>query len=497
MLTITKVNYIRELYFLEGESYTEISRKTGYNYRTIKKYIEMEDFSPDYHMAKRPNKTDILRPIIFNWLTEDKSRHPKQRHTARRIYYRLKEEHPDLLQVSERRIRDIVREEKQKVFGKDSAYLKLEHPGGEAQVDFGTFKAYEQGKLKDFYELVLSFPASNAGFAVVTRSQTREALLEGLVRIFIYLGYVPSVIWFDLMASAVLRTRDRDGRLIINEFFLRFATHYGFAINLCNPDSGHEKGNVENKVGTVRRNFFVPEPVIDDLDGYNDELLIRCRESNEEDHHIHKRPRNELFEEEKSLMVPFNTKEFDTSRYERRRVNKYGLISFEGCTYSASPSFVNEWVSVKASANKVTILTKDHRNQISTHGRLFTKGQESISYLDFIDVIKLRPRALKYTSIYSHLPGSWQDYLAGLDKDSYKEAFEALREILLEGDMDLADRVLKETLEYGTPSPGAISLTYKRLKEDKLLYDGYLALRADLPPYQVDTSQYDELIGVL
>lgn len=63
--------------------------------------------------------------------------------------------------------------------------------------------------------------------------------------------------------------------------------------------------------------------------------------------------------------------------------------------------------------------------------------------------------------------------------------------------MDLADRVLKETLEYGTPSPGAISLTYKRLKEDKLLYDGYLALRADLPPYQVDTSQYDELIGVL
>lgn len=138
MLTITKVNYIRELYFLEGESYTEISRKTGYNYRTIKKYIEMEDFSPDYHKAKRPNKTDILRPIIFNWLTEDKSRHPKQRHTARRIYYRLKEEHPDLLQVSERRIRDIVREEKQKVFGKDSAYLKLEHPGGEAQVDFGT-----------------------------------------------------------------------------------------------------------------------------------------------------------------------------------------------------------------------------------------------------------------------------------------------------------------------------------------------------------------------
>ena len=99
MLTITQVNYIRELYFLEGKTYSDICKVTGRNYRTIKKYVEMKDFNEKNHKAKRPNKSDVLRPIISKWLTEDKSRHHKQRHTAKRIYDRLKKEYPDILKV--------------------------------------------------------------------------------------------------------------------------------------------------------------------------------------------------------------------------------------------------------------------------------------------------------------------------------------------------------------------------------------------------------------
>jgi transposase len=111
-----------------------------------------------------------------------------------------------------------------------------------------------------FHELILSFPKSNAGFAVATRSETREALLEGLVTIFNFIGYVPSAIWFDQMSSAALRTRDEKGLVKVADFIMRFSTHYGFSVKFCNPDSGNEKGNVENKVGTIRRNLFVPEP---------------------------------------------------------------------------------------------------------------------------------------------------------------------------------------------------------------------------------------------
>ncbi|SHF05603.1 hypothetical protein SAMN02746064_01771, partial [Alkalibacter saccharofermentans DSM 14828] len=68
MLTITQINYIRELYFLEGKTYAQISGMTGKNYRTVKRYIEMDDFNEQKHKASRPNKTDELRPIIRGWL---------------------------------------------------------------------------------------------------------------------------------------------------------------------------------------------------------------------------------------------------------------------------------------------------------------------------------------------------------------------------------------------------------------------------------------------
>jgi hypothetical protein len=64
VLTITQINYIRELYFLEGKNYTDICKMSGKNYRTVKKYIEKDDFNENTHKAKRPNKSDILRPII-------------------------------------------------------------------------------------------------------------------------------------------------------------------------------------------------------------------------------------------------------------------------------------------------------------------------------------------------------------------------------------------------------------------------------------------------
>jgi len=67
--------------------------------------------------------------------------------------------------------------------------------------------------------------------------------------------------------------------------------------------------------------------------------------------------------------------------------------------------------------------------EITNHKRLFDKGLESINYIDFIDIIKLRPNALKYSGIYDLLPVSWQDYLHSLEKESYKQAFNILKTI--------------------------------------------------------------------
>ena len=114
MLTITTINYIRELYFSKGKSYSEIQKMTDKNYRTIRKYIQMEDFNEYHLVSERAKKSDAVLPIIRKWLKEDQSRHLKQRHTAKRIFDRLSNEYPELLQVKERTIRHIVKEEKRK-----------------------------------------------------------------------------------------------------------------------------------------------------------------------------------------------------------------------------------------------------------------------------------------------------------------------------------------------------------------------------------------------
>ena len=73
-------------------------------------------------------------------------------------------------------------------------------------------------------------------------------------------------------------------------------------------------------------------------------------------------------------------------------------------------------VILKVMANEIEIYSKDFSERITTHQRLFEKGSESINYIDFIDIIKIRPNALKYSGIYSLLPESWQASLQSLDK---------------------------------------------------------------------------------
>ncbi len=61
---------------------------------------------------------------------------------------------------------------------------------------------------------------------------------------------VPKVIWFDNLSSAVISIL-KNGERVLTDRFQRFALHYGFKASFCNPNSGHEKGNIETKSATT------------------------------------------------------------------------------------------------------------------------------------------------------------------------------------------------------------------------------------------------------
>ena len=96
MFTMDQVHTIRDLFYNQGLNMAEIAEKLGCDWRTVKKYVDREDFSPPTPIpeseVKHESKLDPFKPLIDQWLSDDKKAPRKQRHTAKRVFSRLREE---------------------------------------------------------------------------------------------------------------------------------------------------------------------------------------------------------------------------------------------------------------------------------------------------------------------------------------------------------------------------------------------------------------------
>lgn len=155
----------------------------------------MENFSVSKVKQKRKAKImDSVKPILDQWIKEDLTKKKKYRRTAKRMYEMLKEQFG--FKGSDRSVRHYVSKRKQELLEEsEAAALPLEAKPATAQVDFGEAPfIYKKGEHMNLPFLVLSFPYSNAAYVQVMPSQNKECFLEGLKRMFHYIGRVPKVI---------------------------------------------------------------------------------------------------------------------------------------------------------------------------------------------------------------------------------------------------------------------------------------------------------------
>lgn len=199
---------------------------------------------------------------------------------------------------------------------------------GEAQVDFGEVDFYENGTLYHGFYLNLSFPYSNVGYTQLFKGENQECLFQGLKNIFEHIGGVPHKLWIDNASNIVKLLKNSERKL--TDAFLRFKQHYGFEVTFCNPNAGHEKGNVENKVGYHRPNFLVPPPRFEKLEEFNVELLRLCDEDMEREHYRKEGTHAELFREDKKAMLKLPANSFGVAEYVTVKTNAYGKFSLNG-----------------------------------------------------------------------------------------------------------------------------------------------------------------------
>jgi transposase len=448
---MTELHNLRKLYFEEGKSITEIAKETGRDRKTVRVYLEKEDWNDVRHGSMTEvefPKLDPFKADIDTWLTEDKKAKRKQRHTARRIYDRLVKEHKGNFTCSYRTVAGYVAKRKKEIFGQRPGYLPLEHIPGEAQADFGDGEYYENGRLYSGKYVNLSFPHSNKGYFQVSKGENQECLFEGLISIFEHIGGVPPKIWFDNTRTIVTKVL-KEGERTLTDDFLRFSEHYRFEAVFCNVEAGHEKGNVESKVGYHRRNWLVPVPRFERLSDFNRDLLKICDADAEREHYRKESTIAELYAADKAALLALPAVPLDVSKYITVKANGYGRFYLGNGLheYSVSPQYANSRVLVKITAGEVIPLDKNHQ-PIVRHQRLYGDfKQQSMKWLPYLTQLSRSPNALKYTGIYPMLPETLKDYLARCnrsDKGKILQVIAALTERNgFEGALETVDHALK------------------------------------------------------
>jgi transposase len=242
---------------LSGElSLRQAGAEYHLNFRTIHKILHQPEPEPYRQRRPRPKPTlGPFLPIVRQILDDDQHAPPKQRHTARRIYDRLRDEHDCRGCASIVRAAVAAHEQSQA-----EVFVPLLDPPGAAQCDFGRAEAVVAGARHKAALFVLTLPHGNARFGCLFPRGCTEAFHDGHARAFAFFGGVPSLISYDNSKLAVAKFTGPNQRRLTQEF-LRLQTHFAFASHFCRVRQAHEKEHVENGVGYFRRNFLVAVPV--------------------------------------------------------------------------------------------------------------------------------------------------------------------------------------------------------------------------------------------
>jgi hypothetical protein len=365
---------------------------------------------------------------------------------------------------------------------------------GYGQVDFGEFMHYnEGGQEQSAYALTVSFPFSNKGYTQAFASQNQECLLTGLQRVFEHVGGVPPRLRFDNMTTAVAQVLKGTER-VLTDGFSRFMLHYRFQADFCNPASGNEKGNVENKVGYSRRNAFVPVPTITSFEAFNETLWEWCEKDAQRPHYKHKVEIQELWEKEKGQLLSLPQYPFSIFRYAALTVNKYGFAAIDTNKYGLSPTLAGETVQAKIYYDRVEFF-HDHQ-QVGSYRRSYGANEEIYDWTLYMTTLVRKPGAIEHTRFFWQMPQQWREHLAQSQGKERKSSLQLLQEIVNDGNASLCEDALTLAGENGRTDVDSIRQCYYMIAKREY-HPEPLKLLTSAPSlnYSPNLAAYDSLTG--
>jgi transposase len=384
---------IRRDYRDEGWSIRELATRHRVHRRVVR--AALADAVPP--ARKVPERA---RPVsgqwedtVRGWLEADLSEPRKQRHTARRVWQRLLDEHDAV--VSESTIRHLVHHLKLEI-GLDRRLVTVPQThdaGRDAEVDFGEFIAVIDGERLQLHMFVMRLSHSGRAVHIASGTVGSEAFLDGHVRAFEAFGGVPTgQIRYDNLKPAVLRVLLGRERLE-NPKFIALRSHYGFDSFFCEPGvaGAHEKGGVEGEIGRFRRRHLTPVPRAGSLAELNEMIATADRADDHRRIAARVETVGQAAAREVPLLNPLPSNTFDESTALSCRVDAKARICVRQAYYSVPVGLAGKRVDVALGADQVVV--RHDQVIVARHSRSLHKGAEVLQLDHYLEVLGHRPGA--------------------------------------------------------------------------------------------------------
>jgi len=400
---------VRRFIFVEGKSRREAARVFGLSRETVSKMCRFS--LPPGYVRQRPAekpKLGPLLPVIDAILEVDRTAPVKQRHTAKRIFERLRDEHGFAGGYTV--VKDYVRIERSR--GRET-FVPLAHPPGHAQVDFGEAVGVIGGVRQKIHFFCMDLPQSDACFVKGYPAETTEAFLDGHVSAFTFFGGVPLSILYDNLKIAVAKICG-DGKRERTRAFTELVSHYLFKDRFGRPGKGNDKGKVEGLVKYARANFMTPLPVAASFEAFNAMLNERCDARQSERAGRHAETIGERLAADLATFRGLPATPLEPCEKRAARVSSTALVRYRGNDYSVPTAYGFQDVMVKGFVAEVVISCRGEA--IARHPRSYGQGVFVFDPLHYLALIETKPNAL--------------DQAAPLQGWDLPEAFQHLRHLL-------------------------------------------------------------------
>lgn len=335
--------------------------------------------------VRRP-KLDGFISIIDGWLEEDRSAPRKQRHTAKRVFDRLREEHG--FTGGYTIIKDYVREHERR---HQEMFVPLAHPPGQAQADFGEAMVVIGGVEQKAHFFAFDLPHSDAGYVRAYPAAVAEAWVDGHVHAFAFFGAVPQSILYDNDRCLVAKIL-ADGTRKRATLFSAFLSHYLIRDRYGRPGKGNDKGNVEGLVGYSRRNFMVPIPQFATWEAFNLWLEEQCLKRQNDRLRGEKETIGERLRRDLAAMRPLPASPFAACDQASGRVSSQSLVRYKTNDYSVPVAYGHQDVWIRGYVDEVMIGCRGEI--IARHPRSFERDDVIFDPLHYLPLIEQKIHAL-------------------------------------------------------------------------------------------------------